>query len=154
MIDDYWGDSSEIDLDLSDSSSDSSHQDGVSIARSLWIQVLVRKEVKTLSKKVTSLSSSNLKLKKEVEETKSEVERVLKEATTKLTGLVEENAWLKTSLKSSEDKLSETDEQLANTMERLNKAIDEVVIQTMGKLMHQYLYGVMDTWEPEKDIKI
>ncbi|KAK1562937.1 hypothetical protein Q3G72_019456 [Acer saccharum] len=43
---------------------------------------------------------------------------------------------------------------LVDAIERLDKAADEVVIQTRGKLMQQYLLGETDAWHAAKDIKI
>ncbi|KAK0573021.1 hypothetical protein LWI29_001975 [Acer saccharum] len=116
--------------------------------------IVARKDVKKLSKKVASLSSLNSKLKKEVEETKTVAEKALKEVSDKLAKAEEENAQLRASLKSSEEKVSQTNEMLTYAIERLDKATDEAVIQTRGMLMQQYLLGETDTWDATKDIKI
>ncbi|KAK1568847.1 hypothetical protein Q3G72_029684 [Acer saccharum] len=91
-------------------------------------QLFLRKDVKNLSKKVASLSSTNWKLKKEVKETKYKAEKALKDDSDKLAKAKKENAQLRASLKLSEEKLSQTDELFAYAMERLDKAADEAVI--------------------------
>ncbi|KAK1586673.1 hypothetical protein Q3G72_004906 [Acer saccharum] len=122
--------------------------------QALQSQIFLRKDVKNLSKKVASLSSSNSKLKKEVKETKSGAEKALKEASDKLAKAEEENAQLRASLKSIEEKVSQIDKMLAYAIERLGKVADEVVIQTRVRLMQQYLLGETNTWDAAKDIKI
>ncbi|KAK2646248.1 hypothetical protein Ddye_021443 [Dipteronia dyeriana] len=97
-------------------------------------QLFLRKYVNALSKRVTSLSSLTSKMKKEVEETKysmAEMNKVSKEVINKLSGLEEEVARVRDSLKSSGDKLSQTDKRLANALERLDNAADEAVIETI-----------------------
>ncbi|KAK1592396.1 hypothetical protein Q3G72_024187 [Acer saccharum] len=117
-------------------------------------QIFHRKDVKNLSKKFTSLSSSNSKLKKEVRETKSGAEKALKEVSDKLAKVEEENARLRAFLKSSKENMSQTDDMLVDVIERLDKATDKAVIQTRGRLMQQYLLGETDTWDVAKDIEI
>ncbi|KAK0607075.1 hypothetical protein LWI29_008907 [Acer saccharum] len=117
-------------------------------------QIFLRKDVKNLSKKFTSLSSSNSKLKKEVRETKSGAEKALKEVSDKLAKVEEENARLRAFLKSSKENMSQTDDMLVDVIERLDKATDKAVIQTRGRLMQQYLLGETDTWDVAKDIEI
>ncbi|KAK2646308.1 hypothetical protein Ddye_021503 [Dipteronia dyeriana] len=75
----------------------------------------------------------------------AEVRRVLKEATDKLAGLEDEVARLNASLKSSKDKLSQTDDRLVDALERLDKAGDDTVIETRGKLMQEYLLCLSDS---------
>ncbi|KAK2655178.1 hypothetical protein Ddye_008230 [Dipteronia dyeriana] len=97
--------------------------------------------VRTLSKKVVSLFSSNSKIKKEVEEAKSsvaETKKVSKEVIDKLVGLEDEVTRLRASLNLSEVRLSQTDERLTDALERLDKDTDEAVIQTRGA--HETLF--------------
>ncbi|TXG59614.1 hypothetical protein EZV62_014187 [Acer yangbiense] len=122
--------------------------------QALQSQLFLRKYVKNLSKKVSSLTFSNSKIKKELDEARSSEVRAKEAMKESVAGLEEEAARLKASLKSSEDKLSQIDERLAEVMERLDEVADEVVIETRGKLMHEYLYGVTESWNPDKDIKI
>ena len=96
---------------------------------------------------MSSLTSSNAKIKKELEEARSvEVgaKKAMKGAVKKLTGLEEEKARLKASLESSEKKLFQS-EGLEDTLERLDKAADEAMIETRGKLMQEYLLGETNT---------
>ncbi|KAK1576998.1 hypothetical protein Q3G72_018240 [Acer saccharum] len=50
--------------------------------------------------------------------------------------------------KLSEEKLSQIDERLDKALERHDKVADEAVIETQGKLMYEYSFGVMDSWNP------
>ncbi|KAK1592162.1 hypothetical protein Q3G72_020456 [Acer saccharum] len=91
--------------------------------QSFQTQLFLRKDVRSLTKKVTYLTSSNAKMKKKLEEARSTETRAneaMKEAVNKLASLEEENARLRASLKSSEDKLSQIDDNLADTLERLD----------------------------------
>ncbi|KAK1557038.1 hypothetical protein Q3G72_016580 [Acer saccharum] len=99
--------------------------------QALQAQLFLRKNVKSLSKKVSSLTSSNAKMKKDLNEAKY-VEAGAKEA-----------------MKGAVEKLSEAD-----AFERLDKAVDKAVIETRGKLMQEYLLGQNDTWDAEKKINL
>ncbi|KAK2641461.1 hypothetical protein Ddye_023224 [Dipteronia dyeriana] len=57
-------------------------------------------------------------------------------------------------LVASEKKLSDTDDMLVDALEKLDKATDEAVIQTNGKLMNQDLLGETDSWRLENVIEI
>ncbi|KAK2658598.1 hypothetical protein Ddye_005131 [Dipteronia dyeriana] len=153
MINDYRGNSSEIVLDQSDASSESSHHDRVSIVRSpsdsgvgeagvcmlknfgngsfgdVWRVEYgaVIDLVSNLSKRVSSPNSSNSKLKKEVEKTKSESDLVFKEVSDKLARFEEDSARLRDSLMLNKDKLNQTDELLTDAIERLDKVAYEAV---------------------------
>ncbi|KAK2647137.1 hypothetical protein Ddye_022332 [Dipteronia dyeriana] len=99
----------------------------------LETQLFIRKYVGNLSKKVTSLTSSNTKMKRELDEVRFvEVgtKEALERAVEKLAILENLVAQLRASLKSSENKLSQTDASLANALEGLDKAADDAVIQT------------------------
>ncbi|KAK0571605.1 hypothetical protein LWI29_018762 [Acer saccharum] len=130
---------------------------GSMLKQALQTHLFLRKDLRNLSKKVTSLTFSNAKIKKELEEARcaeAGAKEAMKGAVDKLAGLKRENASLQASLKSSEDKLSQTDKMLTDALERLDKAVDEAVIETRGKLMQEYLLGHTDTWDPEKEIKV
>ncbi|KAK2642238.1 hypothetical protein Ddye_024001 [Dipteronia dyeriana] len=98
----------------------------------LQSQLFLRNYIKSLSKKVSTLSSSNTKLKKEVYKEMSDLERFAKESSDKLARAKEDNARLRATLLASEKKLSDVDEMLADMLEKLDKAADEAVIQTRG----------------------
>ncbi|KAK0604145.1 hypothetical protein LWI29_012518 [Acer saccharum] len=121
------------------------------------LEDLTKKEVKNLSRKVSSLTFSNAKIKKDLMEERS-VEFGAKEAmkgTIEMhAGLEKENARLRAFLESSEKKLAQSDELLVDALERLNKATDEAVIETRGKIMQEYLLGQTNTWEAQKDIDV
>ncbi|KAK2659109.1 hypothetical protein Ddye_005642 [Dipteronia dyeriana] len=102
----------------------------------LWLRVIWR----CLKLKETKLSTVKAK-------------RVSSKTTDKLADLEEEVARLKASLRSSENKLSQSDERLTHALERLKKATYEAMNETQGKLMHEYLLRHTNTWEAEKDIK-
>ncbi|KAK2648787.1 hypothetical protein Ddye_016276 [Dipteronia dyeriana] len=120
----------------------------------LQSKLFFRKDVKSLSKKVSTLTSSNTKLKKGVEKTKSDSERLSKESTEKLARSEEEIAQLRSALVASEKKLSNTDDMLVDAFEKLGKAAYAVVIQTKGKLMNQYILREINSWRPVKDIEV
>ncbi|KAK2646270.1 hypothetical protein Ddye_021465 [Dipteronia dyeriana] len=120
----------------------------------LQSQLFFMKDIKSLSKKVSTLTSSNTKLKKEVEKTNFDLERFAKESSEKLTKAEEEIARLRVALEASEKKLSYTDDTFTDALEKLDNVDDEAVIQIRGELMHQYLLGEIDSWRTKKDIKI
>ncbi|KAK0589221.1 hypothetical protein LWI29_011199 [Acer saccharum] len=77
---------------------------GLTVAfQALQSQIFLKKDVKNLSKKVTSLSWLNSKLKKEVKATKYESTKVMKEVIDKLAKVEEENAQLRVSFRLSEE---------------------------------------------------
>ncbi|KAK2659475.1 hypothetical protein Ddye_006008 [Dipteronia dyeriana] len=43
---------------------------------------------------------------------------------------------------------------LTGVFQKLDKAADEAVIQTIGELMYRYLQGETDSWRPDEDIKV
>ncbi|KAK0584706.1 hypothetical protein LWI29_017429 [Acer saccharum] len=90
-------------------------------------QLFLRKDVKSLSKKVSSLTSSNAKIKKDLEGARS-AEASAKEA---MKGAVEK---------------------VAGSTKLLSA--DKAVIETRGKLMQEYLLGKNDTWDVEKEIDL
>ncbi|KAK2642634.1 hypothetical protein Ddye_024397 [Dipteronia dyeriana] len=120
----------------------------------LQSQLFLRKDVKFLSKKVSTLTSSNSKLKKKVKKAKYDLERLTKESAEKLAKTEVANARLRAVMVASEKKLSDIDDMLADVLEKLDKAADEVVIQIRGELMHQYLHGETNSWRPEEDIEV
>ncbi|KAK2634020.1 hypothetical protein Ddye_028812 [Dipteronia dyeriana] len=122
--------------------------------RSILRSGVERKDMKSLSKNVSTLISSNLKLKKKVKKTKSDSERLTNESPEKLARAEEELARLVTALESSEKKLFDTNDMLADAFEKLDKAIDNAVIQTSGELMNRYIIGEIDSLRPEKEIEV
>ncbi|KAK2644960.1 hypothetical protein Ddye_020155 [Dipteronia dyeriana] len=101
--------------------------------------VTVRKDIKSLFKKVATLTFSNAMLKKNADKARSDSERLAKESFEKLARAEEEIARLRAALEASEKKLFVTDETLIDAFEKLDIAADEAIIQTRGELMRQYL---------------
>ncbi|KAK2652694.1 hypothetical protein Ddye_012550 [Dipteronia dyeriana] len=124
------------------------------VLRTLQSQLFLRKDVKSLSNKVSTLTSSNIKRKKEGDKAKSDLERFAKNSPEKLARAEEDNARLRATLIASEKKLSDIDEIFTDALEKLDKAINEAVIQTRGVLMYQYLQGETDSWKPEEHIEV
>ncbi|KAK2645532.1 hypothetical protein Ddye_020727 [Dipteronia dyeriana] len=71
-----------------------------------------------ISEKVFTLSSSNTKLKKEVDKARSGLERFVKDLSEKLTRVEDDNDRLRATLRASEKKLSDSDEMLVDTLEK------------------------------------
>ncbi|KAK2649993.1 hypothetical protein Ddye_017482 [Dipteronia dyeriana] len=94
------------------------------------------------------------KTKKEADKAKSDLERFAKESSKKLTKAEEDNDRLRAISLANEKKLSDTDEMLADTLDKLNKVADDAIIQTRGKLMYQYLQGETDSWKPDENIEV
>ncbi|KAK2642175.1 hypothetical protein Ddye_023938 [Dipteronia dyeriana] len=109
------------------------HHRGHLISEAFQTQFFFKKDVKSLSKKVISLTSFNTKMKKKIEEARFAdvvAKEAMKEASGKLAGLEEEVARLRASLKWNVDKLFKTDATLTDALERFNKVTDEAIIQT------------------------
>ncbi|KAK2659437.1 hypothetical protein Ddye_005970 [Dipteronia dyeriana] len=95
-------------------------------------------------------------MKKELEEARY-VEVVaneaMKESNEKLVGLEEKVARLRASLKSSKDKLSQTDVTLTDVLERFDMATDEAIIRTRGHNDSKNPDKDVEVWEQWKELK-
>ncbi|KAK2658047.1 hypothetical protein Ddye_011099 [Dipteronia dyeriana] len=77
--------------------------------------LFLRKDVKSLSKKVSTLTSPDTKLKKKLSQAEGEIART------------------RATLGSSEKNLSQTDEMFTDAIEKVNNAADKTIIQTRGQ---------------------